>query len=289
MHLNTLRKFSKKLSLQTEVSKITFRGTPIQTYTIGTGEKVVFSFPAYPHSGLIYLRFLEQYPDSNVKFITFDLPGWVGLSENLFQSSEFTMSECVNIALKILAENKIEKYNLIGYSFGTALATMLTHFDRDRVDRLVLVSPVVNCRLLTDSWNMKKVNLAKTLGIPVLVKNYVKYRFWLYKKYLRSSGFQEEFVQEYQKFLEAADGKVLLDSIYKLFHDDLTVYLDHIKDKKIMVVNSTDETQMFKDQAEFIRRTLDDEKSLFVNGSHEDFVLKGDPAAAKQVLQFLAE
>jgi pimeloyl-ACP methyl ester carboxylesterase len=285
----TIYKFAESIGQKLEIRRIHYQGKPIQTYSFGQGEKTVFSFPAYPHSGVIYLKFLEQYPEANVRFITFDLPGWIGMSENVFLDTEFTMSECVKIALKILEEYEVESYGLIGYSFGTALATILSYYDFDRVTRLALVSPVVNCRLMEKSWNMVKVNIAQKLGIGEFVGIYIRYRYAKYKNYLRKAGYPEEFIVEYQKYFNAANGKVLLDSLYKLFHGDLSLYFNKLSNKKVLVVNSKDETDMFKKQAEYIRRILKEENSLYITGSHEDFVLKGNPIAAKHVLRFLAE
>jgi hypothetical protein len=67
------------------------------------------------------------------------------------------------------------------------------------------------------------------------------------------------------------------------------LYFNKLLDKKVLVVNSKDETEMFKTQAAFIRRLLKQEESLFIHGNHEDFVLKGDHTAAKHVLRFLSE
>ena len=57
-------------------STVEYKNNLIQCYEFGTGKKIVFSFPSFPHSGLYYLWFLNHYDTSKVKFITFDLPGW---------------------------------------------------------------------------------------------------------------------------------------------------------------------------------------------------------------------
>ncbi len=113
------------LSFKFNKKKIKFNGYNIQTYSFGAGEKVVLSFPGFPHSGLYFTLFLRFYDPTRVKFITFDLPGWFGNSENVFQNSEFAIETYVDIAEKILEEYEVKKFNIIGYSFGSALAVLI--------------------------------------------------------------------------------------------------------------------------------------------------------------------
>ena len=76
-------------------------GKKVQTYSVGEGKKVIFSFPAYPHSGLIYMLFMLKYDLSKVKLITFDLPGWVGTTERFSEDGSFDVDILIKIAKAI--------------------------------------------------------------------------------------------------------------------------------------------------------------------------------------------
>src|SRR3972149_5174458 len=96
---------------------IQYQGHNVQTYALGSGQTTVFSFPSFPHSGLMYMWFLNHYDLSKIRFITFDLPGWIGHSDNFFEQQPFKMPTLINLAKTILRDYQIKEFNLIGYSF----------------------------------------------------------------------------------------------------------------------------------------------------------------------------
>jgi len=60
---------------------ISYHNNLIQTYSFGDADKVIFSLPSYPHSGLSYIFFTQYYDPAKFRFITFDIPGWAGLAK----------------------------------------------------------------------------------------------------------------------------------------------------------------------------------------------------------------
>ncbi|MFS8130718.1 MAG: alpha/beta fold hydrolase [Candidatus Dojkabacteria bacterium] len=265
-----------------------YKGYSIQTYQFGEGENVVFSFPSFPHSGLYYLWFLTHYNTSKVKFITFDLPGWTGYSENIFQTNKFTLDEYVEIAKVILKDYKIERFSVIGYSFGGALALKLAADMKSKVDKVVLVSSVINSRIIR---GFRVVNLVKLLHITkyyYILKALIKGRFKAIAKILnREEGMPKVFIDMYTDMLNHIDSKIISDSIYQLFTSDYSKYIPEINEKNVLVVNSRDEGRMFTVQAEYMRRHLNNEKSLYIHGTHDDFILKCKKDVVRDVVTFL--
>ncbi|MDQ6985179.1 MAG: hypothetical protein Q9M91_01370 [Candidatus Dojkabacteria bacterium] len=102
--------------------RIKFKSSEIQTYTFGSGKKVILSLPGFATPGIFYLFFTSFYNHKNFKIITFDVPGWGGLSDNIFKDNKFSIDECVEIAEKVLEEYRVKTCNIIGYSYRGAFS-----------------------------------------------------------------------------------------------------------------------------------------------------------------------
>jgi pimeloyl-ACP methyl ester carboxylesterase len=268
--------------------KIRYKKYSIQTYCYGDSSKKVLALPAFPHSGLVYFNFLKYQPNPDIQIITFDLPGWIGKTDNLFKDSYFSFEECLNICEAVLRAYKVDKFSLLGFSFGTALQTMLAYKLRDRVERLVYVSPMINSMLDRSDNNIRIVERLHRWGLAKPLKSYIKGRFEaLYRKALLYQGLPSELVDEYSQLILKSDPTVLLDSVYQLFHLNLTYQYSQLKNKPVLVVNSRAENRIFKRNARLIRSIANHEKNLFLQGRHEDFILKPDIQTCLKVLSFL--
>jgi pimeloyl-ACP methyl ester carboxylesterase len=277
------------MNFEFEKKKIEVLGKQIQTYSFGEGDKIVFLFPSFPHSGL-YFRWLFYKCDlSKLKMITFDLPGWIGYSESYKKGEEYSMESVVEIGRGILDFYKVEKFSVLGYSFGGSLALKIAADWEDRVEKIVLVSAVLNSMEVEGTKYVRWVNLAKRLQAGSLMKNFIIRKFNSYRKYLRSEGLDKDYMDMYMKMVANIDSKILLESIYTLFHSDWSCYLDRVKKMRVLVVNSSDEDIMFRKQAERIRRKLENYKSLFISGDHDNFLLKPDDKVVGKIISFLSE
>jgi len=268
----------------------TYKGYSIQTYEFGEGENIVFSFPSFPHSGLYYLWFLTHYDKHSVRFITFDLPGWSGYSENIFQKNDFTIDEYVEIAKVILSDYGVDKFSVIGYSFGGAMALKLAADCKERVNKLVLVSSVINSNIV------QRFNLIRLVKLLHFSKYYNVLRNVIVRKMKEISRVLNEeegipmiFLEMYSDMVKHIDARVISESIYKLFTSDYSKYLDEIRDKEVLIVNTKEEPKLFRIQAEFLRRKLNNEKSMYIHGSHDDFILRCRKDVVKEVIKFLSK
>ncbi|MEO6728688.1 MAG: alpha/beta hydrolase [Candidatus Dojkabacteria bacterium] len=268
----------------------TYKGFNIQTYSFGTGEKVVFSFPSFPHSELYYLWFLTHYDPSKVRFITFDLPGWAGYSEDMFRNRDFNIDEYVDIAKQILKDYKVEEFSVIGYSFGGAMALKLAADLKNQVKKVVLVSSVINSNLIGRFHTFKLINIVHYLKYYSVLKTMIIRKMREVSKVLIiEESVPEVFLEMYSDMVAHLDPRVIAESIYQLFTSDYTKYLEDIKDKEILIVNSSQEDKIFRVQAEYLRKSLQNEKSLHIHGSHDDFILRCKADVVKDVINFLTK
>jgi pimeloyl-ACP methyl ester carboxylesterase len=265
---------------------ITVDDKSVQTYSIGDGDSVILSFPPFPHSGLIYSLFLLKYPKEDVRIISFDLPGWIGMSEDssLNNYSEEALMKVVDEVIKIY---KLKKFSVLGFSYGGVIATKTAVKYPSRVKKISLVSPIVNGPLAHDTDDYKKISLIKKLSMQKLSKLYIKYRFKKYSRSLINDGIPKPFIEWYRSLIKSIDEYYLVDSLLTIFENDFTHLFEKIKDIPILVVNSRDETRYFRVQARYLRRLLDGEDSYYIHGSHEDFILHPKKKNIEMIINFL--
>lgn len=269
--------------------RINYQGKQIQTYTFGDGENIIFALPSYPHSGLYYLFFTKFYTENNYKFITFDLPGWAGWSENVFldDQTQPTIPKFLDIAEAVLAEYGVKEFSLLGYSFGSALAFMLAAREPARIKKLVLVSPLIFGQYTYGTNQRAQLVIAKRVNAYKILKSLFVYKTKQILPYLEQY-IKPELLSLYTSMFAQADGRVLLRSIWELFNinnDDLLPQIRRIKD--IMVVSSQDEDRLFRYQAQHLRHKLDSEKTLIIHGSHDDFIINPKSSTVSAVMDFL--
>lgn len=264
----------------------------IQTYSFGSGEKVVFAFPSFPHSGLLYLLFTRHFDSSKYTFITFDLPGWAGWSDRSYLQPEkserrITLDEYVDIADAVLTSYQVKSFRIIGYSFGGNLALRLAIRHPEQVNRVVLVSAVLFGNLLKGTKAYRLLRIGRLLKLhKILERRLIKGFVTAAKQVKLDSG--DSIIDLYGAMYKQIHAPSLMECLNALFEDsgeDLVKKINSIP--HLLVINSRDEDNMFRKQAERIRRIVDHEKTLFLNGSHNDFLVNPSLKNVKQVMRFL--
>jgi pimeloyl-ACP methyl ester carboxylesterase len=277
------------LGLDIQGKVVRHDGRRIQTYSIGSGENVILCLPPFPHSGIIYSLFMLKNVNPNTRLLTFDIPGWIGHSESNHGMERDPIEEMTEIAESVLSEYTITNFNLLGYSFGGAVAIHLANKDKNRIKRIALVSTIVNSDLTKGSKDSKALSIADKLKLHFFMRYYLKYRFGLYYKPLMNTGVPEEFLKMYKGMINTVSTKYVLESLKELFLGDRREELRNISDIPMLVVNSKSETGYFRKQAGCIRHILGDEKSIYMEGNHEDFLLYPNGETVKQVIRFLRQ
>ncbi len=271
-----------------KAKRINFKGYEIQTYVFGEGDNVIFSFPSYPHSGLYYIFFTKFYKKQNFKFITFDLPGWSGWSHNLFKEEGFDLNTYTDIAEEILNHYKVDKFSLIGYSFGGAMSVLLAKRRVNQIKSMVLVSPVIFGDIANGTYEKRMINLAHSFRAYSIFTHVIRSHLKAILPELYSF-ISMDLLDMYLTMFLRADKIIMLDSVYRLFNskmttDDISV-LDQIPN--VLVVNSETEAPLFRKQAGHLRRVLKNNSSFKIRGTHDDFILKPKAETVQKVMEFL--
>lgn len=275
-----------KFDFNYTIKTINYKGYKIQTYKFGSGKKTILALPSFPHSGIYYLWFMQYYDLDKATIITFDLPGWVGESDDIFKKEKFSLETCVEIAKTVVDSYSPNDYGVIGYSFGGALAARLASED-PRIKRIILASSIIDSQLLKGYWPYGIIGILYNWKLGFVLKLYLVLRFGWYKRALKKEQMSSEVMKRYEALINKADGNVLLHSLYTLFSTDWSVIIKELKNISILVISSRDESRFLRLQSEHIRRELDMEKSFYISGAHEDFILKPKRETVKCVIDFL--
>lgn len=275
-------------SFQYTSERIKYKDKKIQTYSFGTGDKIIFSFPSFPHSGLYYLLFTRFYDHSKFKFVTFDIPGWAGWSDNTFESEPFSFDAVMDIADAVKKHYGIEKFSIIGYSFGGALAILYALRHLQEINSLVIVSAIVDGKLMDKERVKFWVKIAYRLGWASKVKSTMVKKYKGARMEIATAGIDPALLEQYDAMIKRTNSKILLEGIYSLFNLDIRDQLEKLKVvDKLLIINSAEEESFFRRQAEFLRRFFQTEASFKIHGSHNDFIARPRQEYIKKVIDFL--
>lgn len=269
--------------------RIDYKGKQIQTYEYGNGEIPILALPSYPNTGLYYLFVSKYYPNGNYKIISFDLPGWMGWSENIWENQTYDSNKYVEIAEAVLKAKKIKNFSLLGYSLSGSIALRLAAKNKERINKMVIMSPVIYKDLLRGEKMLKLIKLGKTLNASWAFMNYLNKTIARYKDGTKNNLDQTVF-ELYSSAVINVNPKILVDSLYEAFTTDYSSFVKELKDinHKMLVVNFRSEPKLFKMQARKLVEDIGGDCKLEVEGGHhEDFVLHPSAEKAKQVLGFL--
>lgn len=275
-----------------QTKRITTPEGAIQTYSFGSGEKIIFAFPSFPHSGLLYLLFTKYYDPSKYKFITLDIPGWAGWSDNtllptLNKNGKLELDDYIQLADKVLKVYKVNEFNVIGYSFGGNLALRLALDYSKQVKKVAIVSPILFGELNAGGRHYRLISLTKKL------KAYSAFKIRMANRFRELIGEMKDLmgdtvVEWYKSMYDRMHSRSLVECLYTLFTDPGTIFKERINEiPKLLVVSSRDEDPVFRRQAAYLRRLVKSEKKMFLRGSHSDFILHPNSKAVKAVMKFL--
>ncbi len=271
--------------------KLNIGGRDIQTYKIGNGPRKVLMLPPFPASGIYFLwLFLEQ-DISDFTFYTVDLPGWVGDSDKYKRGEEFNLDDYSKIAQGFADYYDLSAYSLLGFSFGATLAIKLAADNLDKIQSLILVSPVVSGKTISITDPLKfLVKAAYKLRAYWLFKKVLELIFVYYHWYVKKhSQLTPEIYNKFIKLEKNMQAGILVKSASELFSADWSFNLNALKELSALIISSRDENYLFRKQADLVRTYLRHERTLYFRGWHQDFLLKPDLKLVGEILEFLRE
>ncbi|MFC1780236.1 alpha/beta hydrolase [Patescibacteria group bacterium] len=273
-----------------ETKFIKVNGLKICTYVFGSGKKDVLLLPSFPHSGIYYTFLFSDFVDFkryDYRYITLDFPGWIGKSERFPDEENYSIEQVLDIVKGVLKHYKIRKAHILGYSFGGAVTLKLIDELSSLTDKIALVSPFFNATISQKEFFVYITRVCKKLKLyPLYFSINRRMIQACVRRALKIDNLGEEYVNQYLDLVKNLDKYNLLNSINEIFCSDLSPALKELNNKKVLIISSRDEYKFIRKQAEFVRRKLDSEISLFFKGPHENFIVNPSKKLVKQILNF---
>jgi esterase/lipase len=218
------------------------------------------------------------------------MPGWGGLSHNIFENKPYDFYENVEIAKEVLKYYDIDRFSLIGYSFGGSMAIKLAIEMAHRLDKLVIVSGIVDYKVIENEPFRKIILLLKQLNAGWFIKYKVMSEINRYIRVL-SNYIDREILLEYRDMMSKSNPRILMESVFALFNVDLRKEISVIKSNQppILIVNSDTEDKIFEKEADFLAKELNVENRYHITGAHDDFILRPKSETVQKVMEFLLE
>lgn len=280
---------ASRVSFKYEADIVKFKGYDIQAYRFGSSDNVSIAFPGFPLSGSFYLWVMSQYDLAKVSIITFDIPGWAGTSDNIFKNSniEFNIDTLTEIAQEVVKFYKVKKLNIIGFSYGTALALDYCSKHKQEVEKVVIMSPFFLKRFLSLYFLLWLIVKLPDRLLGELFKLFVYYGMLpIYKKY-REINVPDHFLNIIKHGMSKIDAKLTGVSLKYIAKVDFEDKLKALKEKKVLIVTNNNEKGIFKKHADFLKKVLPQSKLMHVNGKHEYMYITPSREFVKKIVDFL--
>ncbi len=125
-------------------TSIEFSGEQLEIITTGdrSKEQLLFFIHGAPGSWADFSEYMKN--DELLKqfqMVTYNRPGY---SDQLQNSKHFTIEEQIEAASKVLSQFKNKEVTLVGYSYGGPIAAGLAGKYPDRIERVILLAPVID-------------------------------------------------------------------------------------------------------------------------------------------------
>ncbi len=258
----------------------------ISTYTFGKGKKTLLLLPPFPHSGIIYGLMHLVADSKEYRLISLDIPGWLGDSENSFKDG-FSYDKMMRMISKVISYYTQGPISLLGFSFGTSLVARAPKYIENEIQKAIFISPVINTNILLRTKERDIVRLLSEHNGYNISMPYLSSRIQKYSNMLKEEGIPQNLIDMYMSYYKYVDPKVVLTSLNELLQGDLTEDIKWFNNIPTLVMNSINESYDFILQADYIRDLLSSEKSRYISGSHEDFLLFPTKQDIQDIFDFL--
>lgn len=173
---------------------IPFNGTELYCKVVGTGSPLIVLHDTWPLDHTYLSKELDRLSDE-FQLIYFDQQG-SGRSAFSADTSKISFDIAIEQIEKLRVELGLKKINLLGHGLGALQAALYTSENPDRVDKLVMVSPIsassfdrladgsLYPKLLTDSLEKEKNDLIRSSGFinndPATMKRFFQISLYPY-------------------------------------------------------------------------------------------------------------
>lgn len=231
------------------------------TYSIyyekyGSGEKSILILPGWGNTRKTFFQMISYFKD-NYKVYILDYPGF---GKSIFPDFDLTIYDYTNIIRDFMKEERIENPIIIAHSFGGRIATLISAYYKDPVEKLILI----------DSAGIKpRKNIIKILKQSI-------YKILKKAKFLFPKRKRSLYLKRLLNLFGSTDYKALSQNMQKSFrnvvNEDLKYYIQYIECKTLIIWGKKDKDTPVKD-AKFIRKQIKNSSLvIYPDASHFSYL-----------------
>lgn len=197
----------------------------------GQNEKTIIILPGWGDTRKTFKSIIESLKNNFTIYII-DYPGF---GNSPFPNQNLTIYDYTNIIRDFLSEKNIRNPIIIAHSFGGRIATLLTGYYKEKIDKMILI----------DSAGIKRHKKLKIWLKEKLYKILKQIKKILPKK------LKEKYHKKLQKIFASNDYKALSPNMQQTFknviNEDLKYYLPYIDSETLLIWGEHDQDTPLKD------------------------------------------
>jgi pimeloyl-ACP methyl ester carboxylesterase len=232
---------------------------------VGSGQPLVI-FHGWGSNTERWQAVAEILAENGFKVIIPDLPGF-GKSEELV--SPWNMNNYLKWAEEFVKELNLQEFDLLGHSFGGALAVKLAIKYPQNVKKLFLVS-AASVRKKTTKKSIFK-NLAKVVKLFAFVPGYAFFRKAFYKFVIRRSDYP--YVSG-----------TMAETFKNVIGEDLSQFTGFLKIPTIIIWGDKDKSTPIED-AHFMNQKIKNSKLVVIEGAGHALNKENPEVLAQKILE----
>ena len=222
----------------------------------GEKDKVILILPGWGDTRKTF-TYLINYLKDNFTIYILDYPGF---GNSPFPSKDLTIYDYTNIIRDFMTDKKITNPIIIAHSFGGRIATLLSGYYKEKIDKLIMID-IAGIKRKKSFFLWLKEKLYKLLKLI---------------KYILPKKLKDKYHQQLLKLFGSTDYKTLPNKMYQTFKniisEDLKYYLPYIEQETLIIWGKKDKATPLKDGRLINKKIKNSALIIYKQASHFSYL-----------------
>lgn len=222
----------------------------------GEKDKVILILPGWGDTRKTFTYLINYLKDDFTIYIL-DYPGF---GNSPFPSKDLTIYDYTNIIRDFMTDKKITNPIIIAHSFGGRIATLLSGYYKEKIDKLIMID-IAGIKRKKSFFLWLKEKLYKLLKLI---------------KYILPKKLKDKYHQQLLKLFGSTDYKTLPNKMYQTFKniisEDLKYYLPYIEQETLIIWGKKDKATPLKDGRLINKKIKNSALIIYKQASHFSYL-----------------
>ena len=222
----------------------------------GEKDKVILILPGWGDTRKTF-TYLINYLKDNFTIYILDYPEF---GNSPFPSKDLTIYDYTNIIRDFMTDKKITNPIIIAHSFGGRIATLLSGYYKEKIDKLIMID-IAGIKRKKSFFLWLKEKLYKLLKLI---------------KYILPKKLKDKYHQQLLKLFGSTDYKTLPNKMYQTFKniisEDLKYYLPYIEQETLIIWGKKDKATPLKDGRLINKKIKNSALIIYKQASHFSYL-----------------